>query len=88
MTEPFGPVPTLPFPSGVLHHSLERCSGEPLAHEVFWRELNMNAVDMLMDKTMTVKEALDRSNKEVQRELSAAIEYQDYVISVMNFESE
>jgi len=60
----------------------------PLAHEVFWRELNMNAVDMVMDKTVTVEEALARSNKEVQRELSAAVEYQEYVISVMDFETE
>ncbi|MBC8193519.1 MAG: ABC transporter substrate-binding protein [FCB group bacterium] len=60
----------------------------PLAHEVFWRELNMNAVDMVMDKTITVEEALARSNSEVQRELSAAFEYQEYVISVMKFETE
>ena len=60
----------------------------PLAHEVFWRELNMNAVDMVIDKTVTVEEALARSIKEVQRELSAALEYQDYVISVMKFETE
>ena len=60
----------------------------PLAHEVFWRELNSNAVDMVIDKSITVDQALQRSNKEVQRELSAAIEYQDYVISVMDFEAE
>lgn len=60
----------------------------PLAHEVFWRELNMNAVDMVIDKTITVKEALERSNREVQRELTAALEYQNYVISIMKFDSD
>jgi multiple sugar transport system substrate-binding protein len=60
----------------------------PLAHEVFWRELNMNAVDLIIDKTKTVQEVLDLANAQVQRELSAALEYQDYVLSIMHFETE
>jgi len=60
----------------------------PLAHEVFWRELNMNAVDLIIDKTKTVKEVLLLANAQVQRELSSALEYQDFVLQVMHFETE
>jgi len=60
----------------------------PMAHEVFWRELNLNVLGVVQDGRRTAAEALQAANAQVQRELEAALEYADYVHARMTFGTE